>query len=63
MEWLADNWGTIVVAAVLLLVVFLLVRNQIKNRHKPACGGNCSGCNICSTCPSAKPGANKLELK
>ncbi len=52
MEWLAENWGTIVVATVLLTVVALLVRAQIKNRHKPGCGGNCAACR--ANCPGRK---------
>ena len=44
LHWLANNWGTILVALVLLAVVAVIVTVQIRNRKKkgPSCG--CAGC-------------------
>ncbi len=54
MDWLAENWGTIVVSLVLIAMVVALVRVLIKDRKKPGCGGNCASCGSCHSCPSSR---------
>ena len=48
--WLSENLVNIVIIAVLVLVVFLLVRGMIRDRKagKSSCGGNCASCGMCS---------------
>ncbi|MCR4712847.1 MAG: FeoB-associated Cys-rich membrane protein [Treponemataceae bacterium] len=47
--------GTVVVSLVLVAVVFLIVRSMIKTKrsgkHVLSCGGNCSACGMCGSCP------------
>ena len=48
--WLSENLVNIVIIAVLVLVVFLLVRGMIRDRKagKSSCGGNCASCGMCA---------------
>ena len=48
MNWLAENWGSLVIGLVLLAVVAAIVVHLI--RQKRSGGGGC-GCG-CSDCPS-----------
>ena len=52
LQFLENNWGTLVVAAVLILVVLLVVRVMIRDRKagKTACGNNCAGCALAGKC-------------
>ncbi|MBQ6322740.1 MAG: FeoB-associated Cys-rich membrane protein [Lachnospiraceae bacterium] len=43
-EWLAQNAGTLIVGAILILLVFFAIRNIVKNRKNGGCGCGCSGC-------------------
>ena len=48
--WLSENLVNIVIIAVLVLVVFLLIRGMIRDRKagKSSCGGNCASCGMCA---------------
>ena len=55
-EILAENAGTIAVAAVLALIISVIVFRMVKNRKK----GKCSCSSGCSGCPfSGKCGGNE----
>lgn len=45
-EWLAANYGTIIVSVVLAAIVALIIVFQIrrKKQGKPSCGGDCAHC-------------------
>ena len=51
-EFLKNNIGTIIVAAVLLCVVVSIIVANIKNkkRGKTSCGCGCSSCSMASIC-------------
>ncbi|MGC6176634.1 FeoB-associated Cys-rich membrane protein [Lacrimispora sp. 38-1] len=44
--WLAQNWATIVILSILLVLVFFAVRSVVKNKGSCGSGGceNCAGC-------------------
>ncbi|MBO4478297.1 MAG: FeoB-associated Cys-rich membrane protein [Lachnospiraceae bacterium] len=50
--WLENNLGTIVVAAILVLIVGLVIRGLILDRRagKTSCGSNCGGCALAGKC-------------
>lgn len=50
--WIYHNLATILVCAVLLLVVFLILRGMIRDRRagKSLCGGSCASCPMGSAC-------------
>lgn len=59
MNWLAQNWGTLVIGAILLAVVALIVIRTVKDRRagKTVCGGDCAHCGCacsCGTTPQPK---------
>lgn len=52
-EFLAQNYGSILVGAILLVIVALIVRKLVKDKRagKSSCGGNCSACgHNCAAC-------------
>ncbi len=46
LEFLQNNWGSLVVGAVVLAVVVLIIVKMVKDRKagKFTCGGNCGAC-------------------
>ena len=50
LTWLSENLVNIVIIAVLVLVVWLLIRGMIRDKKegKSFCGGNCASCAGCS---------------
>lgn len=52
LQWLENNWGTLVVSIVLILMVLLVVRTMIRDRRagKSACGNTCAGCALAGKC-------------
>lgn len=50
--WLSANWGTIVVAAVVVAIVGVVVWRMIadKKAGKSSCGGGCEGCAMKGKC-------------
>ena len=52
--WIRANIGSIVVAAILLVIVALIIRRLILDRKagKHICGGSCGSCGgSCAGCP------------
>ncbi len=58
-EWLYENWGSIVAMAVVILMVLLAVRSMINDKKagKSSCGGNCGACGACkcASCSGCHP--------
>lgn len=52
MNWLIENFGTIVVCVILVAAVGFVLYNMIKNKRKgiSSCGCNCSSCPMGETC-------------
>ena len=50
--WLSANLINIALVAVLVLIVWLLLRGMIRNKKagKSSCGCNCASCGACSGC-------------
>ena len=46
MAWFADNLGTILLSAVLIVIVALIIRKQIRDRlsGRTSCGCGCENC-------------------
>ena len=55
-EWFMQNIGTILVAAVLLVLVALVIRSLVKDKKagKSTCGSNCAHCAMAGKCHQAK---------
>lgn len=54
MTWIADNIGSVIVAAVLVLIVTRIVISLRRNRKRGkgcSCGGSCAECGGCCHCP------------
>ena len=54
MIWIQANIGSIVVAAILLVIIALIIRRLILDRKagKHICGGSCGSCGgSCAGCP------------
>ncbi|MCR5664155.1 MAG: FeoB-associated Cys-rich membrane protein [Oscillospiraceae bacterium] len=49
LAWFSANLINIVLVAVVVLIVWLLVRGMIRDKKagKSACGGNCAACGAC----------------
>jgi len=54
LQWLAENGGTLLIGAALLLIVGAVVRSMLKSRKKAkssgGCAGGCAGCSMCGSC-------------
>lgn len=52
MNWLADNWGTLLVSLLLLLAVGAILYRLIRNKKKgkSVCGCGCAGCSMSGSC-------------
>lgn len=55
-EWLAANFGTILVALILLLLVAGIIASLIRDKKRgiSSCGGNCAHCKMCAACRRGK---------
>ncbi|MBE6703374.1 MAG: FeoB-associated Cys-rich membrane protein [Ruminococcaceae bacterium] len=57
LAWLQQNWGNILVIAMLVtlmaVLVYTMIRSKRKNKRNGCCGG-CSGCALQGKC-HAKP--------
>ena len=55
-EWFMQNIGTILVAAVLLVLVALVIRSLVKDKKagKSTCGSNCAHCAMAGKCHQEK---------
>jgi len=50
MNWISDNFGTLLVGALVLLALFFAARSVVKKRKQGGCVG-CSGCDSADGCP------------
>lgn len=60
-NFLIANLGTIIISAILIAVVFLIIRYLYKNKKKgkSLCAGGCSGCPMAGKChPQSKSSGN-----
>ena len=55
-EWIANNYGTLIVAAVLAAVIVLVVVKTVKDKKKgkTSCGCGCANCAMAGSCHSKK---------
>lgn len=56
MEWLAENWLTIVITLIIAAIFLAIVIKGIHNKKtgKSSCGCGCSGCANADFCHSKK---------
>lgn len=56
LNWLAANWGNIVILSVLFLVVAAIVIFHVraKKQGRSTCAGGCSGCAMQGICHEQK---------
>lgn len=54
LTFLADNLATIIISLVLLGLVFLAIRYQVRKRRDGGCGCGCSGCSQARACQRPK---------
>ena len=47
-EWFSNNWGTLLVALILVAVVVIVLAfmHKDKKKGKSSCGGSCSSCSM-----------------
>ncbi|MCI9140635.1 FeoB-associated Cys-rich membrane protein [bacterium 1XD42-8] len=51
MTFLINNWGTLFVGFLVIIMIFFALRSVIKGRKScSGCGGGCTGCSSSSTC-------------
>lgn len=55
--WLSENWGTLLISAVLVVIVALVIWSLVRGKRqgKSSCGGNCAGCAGCAACRPVTP--------
>lgn len=54
LDFLAQNWGTIIVGAIVLALIAGIIlkmhRDRKKGKGSCSCGNSCEGCPSCSMC-------------
>jgi hypothetical protein len=55
LEWLSNNWGNILIIALVMALVALAVMSMIRDKKagKSSCGCNCANCAMAGKCHSA----------
>ena len=50
LEWLAENIGTILITAGLIVIVALIIRSIVRDKKAgiSSCGAKCGGCGACA---------------
>ena len=50
LEFLQNNWGSLLVGTIVLAVVVLIIVKLVRDKKagKYTCGGNCGSCGACS---------------
>lgn len=50
LEWLAENIGTILITAGLIVIVVLIIRSIVRDKKAgiSSCGAKCGGCGACA---------------
>ena len=56
--FIQDNWGSMLVGAILLAVVALIVVKLVRDRKsgRHSCGGDCESCGACKGCSGGQDG-------
>ncbi len=57
LEWLQNNWSTLFVGAIMLVIVGLIVMKMIKDKRSGrsiGCGCGCKDCALSDKCHSKK---------
>lgn len=56
LNWLAQNYGTIIVCTILAAIFGLLIASLIRDRRagRSSCGGSCAGCAMSGCCHAAR---------
>jgi hypothetical protein len=51
-DFISENIGTIIVGLILAVIIFIIIRKMVKDKHsgKSSCGCNCSGCANAGIC-------------
>ncbi len=63
-EWLAANWGNILVISLIAIAVILAVVSIVRNRRAGKCScGNCSGCAMAGNCKEKDQNEDKTIQK
>ena len=59
-EWIANNYGTIIIAVILAAVIALVIVFMVKDKKKgkTSCGCGCANCAMAGTCHSKTGKAN-----
>ena len=52
MKWVSENLGSLIVLALVALLMGLLVFFLVRSKRKSGCGGGCAGCAFAGSCPS-----------
>ena len=61
LNWLAQNYGTILICAIIIAIFALLIVSLIRDKKagRSSCGGSCAGCAMSGCCHAARsPAAN-----
>ena len=48
MSWIMENFASLVMLFVVIVIVFLLLRSRIKERKQGTCRCGCAGCSGCA---------------
>ena len=65
LEWLAENIGTILITAGLIVIVALIIRSIVRDKKAgiSSCGAKCGGCGAYATAARAAAAAPSGMLK
>lgn len=60
-NWIVQNWGTVVICIVLALIVFAISYRLIKNKRagKSSCSCGCTDCAGCAGCAAKENSGRK----
>lgn len=65
LNWLAQNWGTILVCVILAAVIVLIIAWMVRNKKagRSSCCGDCKACTgACSSCGKQCSSSQKNPL-
>ena len=61
--FIQENWGSLLVGAILLAVVALVVVKLVRDRRsgRHTCGGDCGSCGACKKCSASHTSGHKSK--